>query len=285
MSMANNAKIERMTRMGLLAEPAGYVDGANVYEYVASDPEGLVDPAGLARAATQPASGPATTLGPGAGIPYVVQQINEGENKFRNCWLYRAAGLDKLFANLTSAALGQSAAALPPGSGTAGIFNQGTYNIPATGYPWYTAVHESVHAYNYGMGYHQSSHWWSEGNAQRADEGMAWGVEQMLKAAAPLCDPNKLSGCKTCADAQKLWDSVFSLLQQVEGSACGNRRYPDTISRTHLWDINTKLGVRFSAAQLRPQFEAALKSHGLNCTVTNPAVRAPNKAGQPDPFA
>lgn len=38
---------ERMTRMGLLAEPAGYVDGTNLYEYVGSNPTASVDPFGL----------------------------------------------------------------------------------------------------------------------------------------------------------------------------------------------------------------------------------------------
>jgi hypothetical protein len=46
---------ERLTRLGRLREPAGYVDGQNLYEYVQSDPVGNVDPDGLQ---TRPAGGP-----------------------------------------------------------------------------------------------------------------------------------------------------------------------------------------------------------------------------------
>lgn len=41
------AKSERMTRLGLLTEPAGYVDGPNLYEYVGSNPVNQLDPLGL----------------------------------------------------------------------------------------------------------------------------------------------------------------------------------------------------------------------------------------------
>jgi len=40
-------KSDRMARMGLLNEPAGYVDGPNLYEFVGSNPVDRVDPAGL----------------------------------------------------------------------------------------------------------------------------------------------------------------------------------------------------------------------------------------------
>jgi hypothetical protein len=48
---------ERLSRLGLLQEPAGYVDGQNLYEYVQSNPIALVDPLGLQAAASQPANG------------------------------------------------------------------------------------------------------------------------------------------------------------------------------------------------------------------------------------
>jgi len=38
---------ERLSRLGILTEPAGYVDGASLYEYVQSNPTGFVDPSGL----------------------------------------------------------------------------------------------------------------------------------------------------------------------------------------------------------------------------------------------
>lgn len=41
------SRTERMSLMGLLNEPAGYVDGTNLYEYVRSGPTGAVDPYGL----------------------------------------------------------------------------------------------------------------------------------------------------------------------------------------------------------------------------------------------
>jgi len=47
-------KAERMSRMGLLAEPAGYVDGMNLYEFVTSNPTNLVDPLGLQSAPPGP---------------------------------------------------------------------------------------------------------------------------------------------------------------------------------------------------------------------------------------
>lgn len=45
---ANRLNTERLQRLGILEEPMGYVDGANLYEYVGSNPEVAVDPLGLA---------------------------------------------------------------------------------------------------------------------------------------------------------------------------------------------------------------------------------------------
>lgn len=48
---------ERLSRLGLLHEPLGYVDGMSLYEYVRSTPASLADHLGLqATAATQPAA-------------------------------------------------------------------------------------------------------------------------------------------------------------------------------------------------------------------------------------
>lgn len=38
---------ERLSRLGVLEEPMGYVDGQNLYQYVTSNPVNLVDPLGL----------------------------------------------------------------------------------------------------------------------------------------------------------------------------------------------------------------------------------------------
>lgn len=43
--MSNN--MDRLSRLGLLEEPLGYVDGMNLYEYVRSTPSGHTDPSGL----------------------------------------------------------------------------------------------------------------------------------------------------------------------------------------------------------------------------------------------
>lgn len=47
---------ERLSRLGLLREPAGYVDGQSLYEYVQSNSVALVDPLGLQAATSQPAN-------------------------------------------------------------------------------------------------------------------------------------------------------------------------------------------------------------------------------------
>jgi hypothetical protein len=50
-----------MTRIGLLSEPAGYIEGTNLYEYVGDNPEGYIDPLGEQSApTTQPTSQPTT---------------------------------------------------------------------------------------------------------------------------------------------------------------------------------------------------------------------------------
>ena len=49
---------ERGSRLGILDEPLGYVDGANLYEFVRDDPTGLLDPTGEQAAATQPTTQP-----------------------------------------------------------------------------------------------------------------------------------------------------------------------------------------------------------------------------------
>lgn len=41
------ARRNRLTRLGILEEPMGYVDGHNLYEYVKSNPVTLLDPTGL----------------------------------------------------------------------------------------------------------------------------------------------------------------------------------------------------------------------------------------------
>lgn len=46
-NILNARKSERLSRMGLLTEPAGYVDGTNLYEYVTSNPTNFLDPMGL----------------------------------------------------------------------------------------------------------------------------------------------------------------------------------------------------------------------------------------------
>jgi hypothetical protein len=53
---------EWRSRLGLLSEPMGYVDGTNLYEFVADDPTGLVDPFGRKgqKPTTHPTSQPTT---------------------------------------------------------------------------------------------------------------------------------------------------------------------------------------------------------------------------------
>lgn len=55
---------ERLSRLGLLQEPAGYVYGPSLYEYVGSNPGNLVDPSGLAGATPPPTSQPTTQPSP-----------------------------------------------------------------------------------------------------------------------------------------------------------------------------------------------------------------------------
>ncbi|HZL36136.1 MAG TPA: hypothetical protein VFC78_12540 [Tepidisphaeraceae bacterium] len=45
--IARRSTNERLSRLGILHEPMGYVDGANLYEFVADGPIDLVDPLGL----------------------------------------------------------------------------------------------------------------------------------------------------------------------------------------------------------------------------------------------
>jgi hypothetical protein len=47
-TMTANRRSERLTRLGILQAPLGYVDGGDVYEYVRCSPVGGVDPMGLA---------------------------------------------------------------------------------------------------------------------------------------------------------------------------------------------------------------------------------------------
>jgi hypothetical protein len=64
MNATNSVKTERMTRMGLPSEPAGYVEGTNLYEYVGSSPTNEIDPLGLQGATTQQ-----TTTPPAVPVP------------------------------------------------------------------------------------------------------------------------------------------------------------------------------------------------------------------------
>ena len=53
-TMTANSRLERLTRLGILREPLGYVDGGDVYEYVRCSPAILTDPLGLAAPTTRP---------------------------------------------------------------------------------------------------------------------------------------------------------------------------------------------------------------------------------------
>jgi RHS repeat-associated protein len=255
------------------------------YAYLAANPLVNVDPLAFQAAVpAAPAAPPAPKLKPAAGIPYILQLIGNEEAKFKNCWIYQPAGIDKMFASITAAAKQYKTALLAPGGKALGTFDSGTFNINPNGWPDLTAVHESVHAFNYLNGYHQGGFLgWGEGDAEKADEGMAWGVEDMLGVVESFCDSH-LTNCKSCDKAQQLYDTMFKSLRGLEGSQAGNSKYPDTLNRTHIWDINAKLGLRFSASTLAPEFEKALKNQGLNCTITRPQDRGKDAFGQPDPF-
>lgn len=54
---ARTVSHERLSRLGLLQEPAGYVDGPSLYEYVGSDPVNAVDPLGLKLTMIEAATG------------------------------------------------------------------------------------------------------------------------------------------------------------------------------------------------------------------------------------
>jgi hypothetical protein len=62
---------------------------------------------------------------------------------------------------------------------------------------------------------------------------------------------------------------------------------PAKINATHLWDINAKLGVRFSAGALRPIYENLLAARGVTeangAPVVLPAV-TPAIVPVGDPF-
>lgn len=70
----STCKSERLTRMGLLAEPAGYVDGQNLYEYVTSNPATGTDPTGLQTVYQQRRS---ATPGTGTACPTCDQRYRD----------------------------------------------------------------------------------------------------------------------------------------------------------------------------------------------------------------
>jgi hypothetical protein len=47
MNASSTASVDRKGRLGLLTEPAGYVDGQNLYQYVKGNPVDTNDPSGL----------------------------------------------------------------------------------------------------------------------------------------------------------------------------------------------------------------------------------------------
>ncbi len=279
--LVHNRKRYLLTVLGgfLSRDTPNYTDWGSLYVALHSNPGVMLDPFGLdafgppfVRASTKPIKNP---VGPSAGIGYVFTGINEYQSQFKDCWLYKATGLDKLFAKLTAGAYLSTTSITTLPTATGGFIG-GNYQIPPAGWGIDTAVHESVHAFNYWAGYH-------EGNAgELDDEGMAWAVQDILQVAQNLC---LKFVCDDCAHAQKIWDSTWRSMDQVIGSAAGTTNNPGNITRTNVWDVNFKLNLLFSESALRPLFEQALLSRNLHCQIRSaPMAGGTDAKAQLNPF-
>ena len=265
------------------------VHSCNLFQRVNSNPGRFVDPAGLepagvdafgaptSRPTTQPSTMPSAPP-VSAGITYIKSKIDEYDALLKDCWLYKAAGLDQLFIKIRAAA-GKAGVTFKSSNTTQGKFDSGNYELPPNGYAIDTAVHESVHAYNYFSGFHQAY----GTRAKLDDEGMAWTVQYELDSAQWLCQKFR---CADCDKAQATWNTVWKFMDQIVGSQAGTTSDPANVTRTNVWDVNGKLKVLFSESQLRPLFQQALRSRGFDCSIKPaPGITGGSDAdGQLDPF-
>lgn len=99
-ALANRLNTERLQRLGILEEPMGYVDGANVYEYVGSNPLDRTDPQGLSfKWIERPVQWHTQELGLSVPFPHIAakQYITPASVAFTAPWVYVRADVDSCF--------------------------------------------------------------------------------------------------------------------------------------------------------------------------------------------
>lgn len=86
-TMAATIRRDRLSRLGILEEPMGYVDGQNLYQFVLSNPVAMLDPLGLAAAdgSFKGAGSGGTIAIDGAGVDVGVALKKQGQEEY--IWL------------------------------------------------------------------------------------------------------------------------------------------------------------------------------------------------------
>ena len=129
-----------------------------------------------------------------------------------------------------------------------------------------TIVHEAVHALDRQNNWHLTP-WWDD---EDAAEALAYGMEHLLGNASNLQTVEKAT---TTVLALKSWTGAWSAFNNIAGTSVWVGSNSRNLTVADLWDVNQKLGLRFSCAALVGPYNAFLVKKGLlpclTCTFAN----------------
>ncbi len=239
-------------------DPAGHVDGMSLYEYVMSTPTCARDPTGE------------HALSSGQVRARARQLLLAEQAKHSSKAYYRRSGLQGLFRSLHGALDYQvfdvayqvmapdAAAEYSPFWDTLGIQRNATS---------LTVVHELVHALD------DRRDWYLEGPegyilASEQSEALAYGTEALLFAADFLGRMDGSQFVKDCKTARKTWGTAWgqftrALTWDVRWRTWVIIEHSRTLTEEDIWDINAKMGVRFSCQELSKVYEEVLELRGI----------------------
>lgn len=234
----------------------GYVDGPSLYLSLGINPINCLDAAGLSSAVRNYAAG----LVAGEGLTHALEPycVPTGLPAF----------FASAFATIKQVDVGWKLN--PWGAAATYSSVQNTMYIQRTA-DGLTILHELVHAMDDFNSWHVKAMPFA--TDYRAAEGLAYGMEYLLSVGGV-----GLQGVTLAKDrdrAKQLWDGVWGALNKMNYTvSVGSSN--SALTATDIWDVNAKLGIRFSCSQLRPIYDKYFNDRGIKT-----CLKCPQPSGGP----